>query len=851
MKIISNKDLPILLILLFGLSGYAQTKKQLTEADYPLWYEMHGGQISATGQWASYIMSHGGIDTVYVKHIHKGKLFSFPSARHAVFAPAGNRIAIQMEREILLLHPDSGSKVQLPGADQVDFIFGGKRIYGFQGATATLWLYDPETQKTTVVANVETHAVAQNKSALAWVTYESGKYILEIIDVHSDLPKRCFASDNNISNVIWNATATTMAFTEEMVQDRDASQLRMHVLDMAKPGNRITLEPSRLDTTKVATSRLFLSDDGKRLFFDRVPMTVAKKEKGVVVWNTYAPSVFKTAWRRTANIPKLTLWDQEADTLIQVETNEYPVALLTPNQTKALVSNPEAYIQQKPFEDEYVDLYLLDLKTGNKEILVSKINNDSQRYILTHDNRYLLYFKDNQWNSCDLQTKVQVCLTHSLPVSFTMENFDRPGLPFSYGAGGSLANGHVLLYDEFDIWEIALDGTFKRKLTAGRGKGISYRVNNDGRRTVYAGGSTEHALKQFSANQDIMLNVLDTYSYKSGYAIWERQKKVVNMVLADKKFLEVTKANAASAYLYYDSAFNSPRRIMAVSLGQKPIEVAQPNKHQKNFLWGHAALIHYTGVNGKELKGSLFYPAGYDPKKKYPMIVYIYEKFNVLHDYSPPTLSQSQGFNVPILTANGYFVLYPDIDYKTNEPGDSAFFCVQQAVNQAARTASIDTSKLGLYGHSFGGFESAYIVGKTKMFKAAVAGAPATDLTKMYLYSDIMGDSRMHKFETWQFRITAAYTSSTFVQQSPILRTDTMETPLLIWTGDSDVMVDWAQSEMLYAGLWRKGKKPTLLCYPGEGHTLHDPDNQIDLGRKLNDWFGYYLKDEPLPTWMK
>ena len=154
-------------------------------------------------------------------------------------------------------------------------------------------------------------------------------------------------------------------------------------------------------------------------------------------------------------------------------------------------------------------------------------------------------------------------------------------------------------------------------------------------------------------------------------------------------------------------------------------------KYKKAFTYIINSIINFKNKDGKPLQGALFYPANYEPGKKYPMIVYIYEiRSNVLNRYVTP--SPRSSYNTTNYTSQGYFVFQPDIVYQTNHPGESAVNCVVPAVEEVLKTGMIDEKKIGIMGHSWGAYQTSFIITQTNLFSAAVAGAPLIDMISMY-----------------------------------------------------------------------------------------------------------------------
>ena len=210
-------------------------------------------------------------------------------------------------------------------------------------------------------------------------------------------------------------------------------------------------------------------------------------------------------------------------------------------------------------------------------------------------------------------------------------------------------------------------------------------------------------------------------------------------------------------------------------------KISDANPQQKEFLWSSGSkLIEYTSAKGDKLQGALFLPANYQPGKSYPTIVYIYEKLSQgLNSYTTPT---TNGFNKSVYTSNGYAVLMPDIVYKVNDPGMSAVWCVLPALEAAIKTGVVDKDHVGIQGHSWGGYQTAFLITQTDAFRAAIAGAPLTEMISMY-YSIYWnsGGGNMAIFESSQGRFTGSPIDVTdaYVRNSPISHAKNVKTPLV------------------------------------------------------------------------
>ena len=253
------------------------------------------------------------------------------------------------------------------------------------------------------------------------------------------------------------------------------------------------------------------------------------------------------------------------------------------------------------------------------------------------------------------------------------------------------------------------------------------------------------------------------------------------------------------------------------------------------------------------MQGALYYPAGYEPGKKYPMIVYMYEKLSDgLHHYSAP--SERNYYSVGSFTSHGYFLLEPDIVFQPRDPGISVVDCVTSAVKKVLTMGAVDPKKIGVVGHSWGGFDAAYLATHTNdFFAAAVAGAPITDLVSNYgNHHWSVGIAETDHIETGQQRMQVPLYEDlqAYIRNSAVFNVQNMNTPLMIEVGDSDGTVFFHQGVELYNIARRANKNVVLLLYGGEDHGLRKKADQIDYERRIFTWFGHYLKGEPAPAWV-
>jgi dipeptidyl aminopeptidase/acylaminoacyl peptidase len=295
-----------------------------------------------------------------------------------------------------------------------------------------------------------------------------------------------------------------------------------------------------------------------------------------------------------------------------------------------------------------------------------------------------------------------------------------------------------------------------------------------------------------------------------------------------------------------------PNLWVGPSIDKATTRVSNANAFQGEYNWGSAELVEWTSLDGVPRQGILYKPENFDPRKKYPMITYFYEDLSDgLHAYIAPNGGTS--VNITHYVSNGYVMFEPDIFYEMGHPGQSALKSIVPGVQKVLESGFVDPKKLGLQGHSWGGYQTAYLVTQTTMFSAAEAGAPVADMISAY--GGIRWESgvnRAMQYESGQSRIgkTIQEGLPLYIENSPLFALDRVRTPLLILHNDMDGAVPWYQGIELYIGMRRQGKEAYLFNYNGETHGLQGRANQKDWAMRMQTFFDVKLKGAPEPEWM-
>ena len=583
----------------------------------------------------------------------------------------------------------------------------------------------------------------------------------------------------------------------------------------------------------------------------------------VQVWHPKDPIVMprqKIDARRERERSMLAALGVHDGRLVRIATAIGEEATPIPHTARALVIDTNAFAMARSIGRVRGHAWMVDLRTGARTDLVEGVED---RYLqVSPGGRYVLYLKDNHYWTIDLapsgsgqtpgsapglQPGRPINITAAIKTSFIdLESDATVEQKPSFGvAGWSRDDRSVLLYDKFDIWEVNPAGAAATRLTNGAAEHIRHRYARLDPDEEFIDRAAPMLVSQFGLR-----------SKKSGYAhvnAGPGAPAVTSRVWLDKRIDRVFKAKKADRVAYVVQAFDdSPDYFVADAAMEQATQVTGTNPFMGDYAWGRATTINYRSRQGAELQGSLFYPAGYEPGKKYPMVVYMYEKLSDgVHQFSVP--SERDYYNAAAFTSRGYFYLMPDIVFRPREPGVSVVDCVVPAVQHVASMGIIDPGKVGVVGHSWGGFDSVYLATHTEVFAAAVAGAPITNLVSNYgNHHWTSGIAETDHIETGQQRMEVPVYEDlqAYIRNSAVYRAHLMKTPLMVMFGDNDGTVHWHQGVELYNIARRAGKHVVLLQYGGEDHGLRKQANQIDYHHRIFEWFDYYLKGAPATAWI-
>ncbi len=550
------------------------------------------------------------------------------------------------------------------------------------------------------------------------------------------------------------------------------------------------------------------------------------------------------------NFSFLAMYDIAAKKYIRLADSALRSITPAPKYLYGIGQNTLPYdLQASKDGQSFTDVVVVDLKTGNRSAALEKhyVPNGFANPQPSPDGTKFFYWADGHWYVYDIASKTKRNLTEGAPTSFVDveddHNVRKPPYDF-YGWTSDSKAG--LASDGWDVWMISVDGKKAQNLTQ-NGKRDKIRYENRYR--------LDPDEKGIDMKQPQYFHIYGEWTKKSGFARLDGgQTKQV--LWEDAALGELSKAKKANVYAFSRQSFTTPRNFH-VSASPELTGAKQSSANAPDFskyAWSPGTrLVNYVSDKGDTLQGALFLPAGYEEGKKYPTVVYYYEKLSqTLHNFSTPGYSGT-GWNPGVYTSNGYAVFIPDIVYKLNDPGMSAIWCVLPAVKAAIKTGVIDEERIGIHGHSWGGYQTCFLSTQTSMFKAAAAGAPLTDMISMYnlIYKN-NGISNGQIFEASQGRLVAPWDNwEAYYRNSPLHHVTKVTTPMLLLHNDADGAVDFTQGVEFYVALRRLGKPVVMVQYKGENHGLAKLPNRKDYSVRMMEFFDVHLKGKPAPEWLQ
>lgn len=527
-------------------------------------------------------------------------------------------------------------------------------------------------------------------------------------------------------------------------------------------------------------------------------------------------------------------------TLPDVNTSEHDKYTLGYDDTK--------YQKEITYKGWFTDLYLVNMITGQEQLIETRLEEPAH---LSPYGDYIIYFKDELWYIYFIKQDTTKLLTEDINANFYDEENDIPADPRSYGFDGFIKGGRkgFLLNDRYDIWQFHI---IEDKINAinltdaiGRERDITFRVKHLDKD------------KKFHHEGDTLM-VHAFHNKEKWRAIYEIEISLIGplkRIKEDKKYFNLlAMSEDGNRYLYTRQSFSEfPDLWVAEKAFDSTYRVSNLNKQKEGYLWGYSEVVSWESPRGDSLQGYLIKPDNYDPDKKYPVIVFFYEQMSDrAFTFWQPRIFHLISYQ--IYFPDDYVFFLPDIKYEEGNPGFDALAAINSGCQYLIDEGIAHPDKIGLQGHSWSGYQAAFMITQTDMYAAAVVGAPVGNMTSAYSGIRIgSGLARQFQYEKYQSRIGGNLWDSldNYINNSPIFHAPKANTPMLIYHGDVDEAVPFSQGVELFLAFRRLNKEAILLEYDNEPHHPRKYENKLDYAIKMKEFYDHFLLGKPAPKWIK
>jgi dipeptidyl aminopeptidase/acylaminoacyl peptidase len=889
----------LLLVLLVAVSTSAQEKKVLTLDDYSRWSRVVDTALSPDGVWMSYgYRPNEGEGKLFLRNLDGGMVHEIARGTGVAFSPDSRWAAWFVDppeqeggrgrgarggppgqaaragagagaaRKLELMDLRSGEKWVQEHAGRFVFSEDGKYLAvkldksdpDAQHAGTDLALRDLARGIVQNIGNVNTFAFNKAGTLLAWTVdaaNQAGNGVY-LMDLGRGVLRTLDSAAMTYDGLSWDEEGKALVVLrgkkpEKMVQRANAllawtdlgargekALVYDPAADPAFPEGNVLSEFSAPRWSK-DRSMLFLGIKAQEAEPERSEETRAN----VDVWHWKDERVQSVQMRQASRDQRATLaavLHLAGPRLLVLADEEMPSVTFNDEGLWAIGRLDAPYRGEISWGGGLADYYRVDVRNGERTLIAERLGRSMG---ISPDGKWYLYLQNEKIWAVELATLARTDLSALSGVDFVDRQDDHPYELPAYGIAGWSKDGRsVIISHRYDLWSLPLGRGQTRNLTAGVGDRDKIRFG------IVRLDRTDRTV---DTSKPILLSAYGDRTKKSGYWTLPAGREPQPLIWQDRSIGGLQKAEKADRVILTMQTFEEFPDWWATDLTFKdPVKITDANPQQAEYAWGRRILVDYTNSRGVELQATLALPAGYVQGRRYPMLVYFYELMSDQHHrYSMPTYDDRP--HMSTYASNGYLVLQPDVVYEIGKPGSSALDCVGAAVRKVIELGYADPAHIGLQGHSWGGYQSSFLVTQTDMFACVVTGAPPTDLYSFYntLYKST-GTVQQGITEVGQVRMgtTPFEDFELFLSQSPIHHTADITTPFLILHGTDDGSVDWIQGLEYYNMAKRQGKNVILLSYEGEAHHLGRKENQKDFQIRMKQYFDHYLMGKPAPAWM-
>lgn len=866
--------------------AFAQNaSKSLTIDDLVTWQRITDREISDNGKWVACKMEPWeGDATVYLYAAQGQETATFsPADKFAFSASSGYLVVTQtpgkstvdslkvlktkedkMPMNTLVIYSVAGKKETIDSlktfklADEADWI-----AYQRGRKDSTLYVRSLDGSKTFQFPTVTDFQFAKKSGMLYYTSAAEGEAGIFTLNPEKGSPALIKEGKGVFKQTTFDEKGERLAFLYCADKDSSYKALSLWLSEHNAPAKEIATRGNRAFPAEWVINEngmLQFSKSASRLFFGTSPeprqkdtTQLAENRPNVQVWSWDEPVQYtvqnynkekdlKKSYQAVYNLGNGSIFQLANEELPNIQLGnegDAPLALLSTSRPYSLSSMWEARTRS--------DYYTVSLDNGERKQIAQA---DYGRFRLSPQGKYAYWYgeTDSCWYTIALAEGKRYRLT--TPESFPAwdEENDVPDYPYAHGAAGWTANDqNLLIYDRYDIWKFdPTAATPPINLTVnGRKEKLSYRLEQLDKEARFIDLGKLQLLKGFNET---------TKGYGFYNARLSAPAAPKTLLAGNYMLRSINKAKNTDDVIYTMETFQQYPDIHYSTLAfKKSVQLTHGDKQQEGFIWGTAELVSWISLDGRPLEGVVYKPANFDPNKKYPMMVNFYERNSeTLYNYRMPEPHRST-IDYHLYNSNEYVIFNPDIRYVDGYPGESCYNCLMPGITMMIAKGYIDEKGIGAQGHSWGGYQVAYLATRTNLFSAIESGAPVVNMFSAY--GGIRwgsGMARSFQYEHTQSRLGATPWSSPlrYLENSPLFTMDKVQTPILIMHNDADGHVPWYQGIEYFVAMKRLGKPCWLLNYTGEPHWPMHMANRIDFQRRMFQFFNHYLKNDKMPKWM-
>ncbi|PKR82321.1 acylaminoacyl-peptidase [Brumimicrobium salinarum] len=720
--------------------------------------------------------------------------------------------------------------------------------------------------------NVTKYGINQLGTHLYYVTHQkindADTYKMNMFNLTKDINFQFETSFTAIENVKFSKKGKQLAFISSTDTIKETRKFKLYLwsINKATPQELVSekIESQEQKLTLSPKAKLEFSLDETKLFFGLREMpveeeedTLLKSEKAKLdIWHyqnkRLQPQQLKEL-KKDQNASFLSVFHLAENKLTQLENDTLKVRLIDQgNADFALASSNESYAHRYnwtyPWPSDY---YRVDISSGNKQLIKSKVNYSEG---LSPDGAYFIYFlsDENAYYAVDIENQNTFCITCDAEESINWKQ-DINGMPFkahSFGSPGYITPSTIVLYAEHHIYQYDL---INKKLSL-----LSNSTNEINQQEfVFRIKRLEKDSTYIDLNNSLVTGVNQETMDESIFKfINKKEQPTLRAVYSSNhKILGIQKAkNDAHLIFRQMNVKDYPDVYLTNTSFEQPKKISNANPQQENYIWPTVEQVTWTAYDSTKLKGLLYKPENFDTTKSYPLMVYFYELYSDKKHYHYIPKPTASIIYATEYTSAGYVVFIPDIRYTPGEPAQSAYNSIMSGTDKVLELyPNIDSTRMGLQGQSWGGYQTAQLITMTDRYAAAMAGAPVSNMFSAY--GGIRwgsGLNRAFQYERTQSRIgkTIWEAPELYVKNSPLFGVPHIETPLLIMHNDNDGAVPWYQGIEMFTAMKRLNKPVWMLNYNGDKHNLMQNANRMDLSIRMRQFFDHFLQGKPAPEWL-